>query len=91
MNVREYIDSNKQRFQDELLDFLRIPSISARSEHKGDVRKAAEWFADRAREIGLPVEVNDTKGHPIVIAEWRDAGAQAPTVLIYGHYEHGQQ
>jgi acetylornithine deacetylase/succinyl-diaminopimelate desuccinylase-like protein len=87
MTVREYIDSNRQRFQDELFDFIRIPSISARSEHKEDVRKTAEWLAERAREIGLAVKVNETKGHPIVVAEWRGAGAAAPTVLIYGHYD----
>jgi acetylornithine deacetylase/succinyl-diaminopimelate desuccinylase-like protein len=87
MTVREYIDSNRQRFQDELFDFIRIPSVSARSEHKEDVRKAAEWLGERAREIGLTVKVNETKGHPIVVAEWRGAGATAPTVLIYGHYD----
>ena len=86
-SVREYIEKNKQRFQDELFEFLRIPSVSARSEHKQDVRKAASWFAERAREIGMTVEVHQTAGHPIVLAEWRGAGADAPTVLIYGHYD----
>lgn len=87
MTVREYIESNKQRFQDELFDFVRIPSVSARSEHKQDVHAAAQWLAERAREIGLTVKLHETKGHPIVVAEWRAAGAQAPTVLIYGHYD----
>ncbi|MGQ0561988.1 MAG: dipeptidase [Gemmatimonadota bacterium] len=86
-NVRAYIDRHRQRFQDELFEFLRIPSVSARSEHKQDVRKAADWLAERAREIGMTVQVHETKGHPIVTAEWRDAGAGVPTVLIYGHYD----
>ncbi|MGQ0815627.1 MAG: dipeptidase [Gemmatimonadota bacterium] len=87
MSVRDYIEKNKQRFQDELFDFLRIPSVSARSEHKQDTQKAANWFADRTREIGMQVKVHETKGHPIVAAEWRAAGPKAPTVLIYGHYD----
>jgi acetylornithine deacetylase/succinyl-diaminopimelate desuccinylase-like protein len=85
--VRDYIDQNKQRFQDELFDFLRIPSVSARSEHKEDVQRAALWFADRTRELGMKVQVHETEGHPIVVAEWKDAGTDAPTVLIYGHYD----
>jgi acetylornithine deacetylase/succinyl-diaminopimelate desuccinylase-like protein len=86
-SVQDYIDQNKQRFQDELFDFLRIPSVSARSENKQDVQKAAHWFADRTRELGMKVNVHETKGHPIVVAEYRDAGPSAPTVLIYGHYD----
>ena len=86
-SVHDYIEQNKARFQNELFDFLRIPSVSARSEHKQDVEKAANWFADRAREIGMKVTVHQTKGHPIVVAEWRDAGPDAATLLIYGHYD----
>lgn len=84
--VHDYIDKNKARFQEELFEFLRIPSVSARSEHKEDTKKAANWFADRAREIGMTVKVHETKGHPIVVAEWKNAD-NAPTVLIYGHYD----
>lgn len=86
-SVRDYIEKNRERFQNELFEFLRIPSVSARSEHKQDVQKAANWLADRAREIGMTVKVHETKGHPIVVAEWRAAGPNAPTVLIYGHYD----
>jgi acetylornithine deacetylase/succinyl-diaminopimelate desuccinylase-like protein len=82
-----WLDANDTRIRDELVDFLRIPSVSARSEHAGDVRAAAEWFAAQCRGIGLhTAEVIDTAGHPIVLAEWR-ALADAPTVLIYGHYD----
>lgn len=86
-NIQTYIEQNRKRFQDELFEFLRIPSVSAKSEHKLDVQKAANWFADRAREVGMKVKVHETEGHPIVVAEWRDAGPNAPTVLIYGHYD----
>ncbi len=85
--IHEYIDENKQRFQDELFQFLRIPSVSARSEHKADTQSAADWFAERCRELGLKVAVHATKGHPIVVAEYRDGGAVAPTILVYGHYD----
>ena len=86
-DVHSYIDANQQRFQQELFEFLRIPSVSARSEHNGDVARAADWIADRTRDLGMQVKVHSTAGHPIVVAEYRDAGANAPTVLIYGHYD----
>ncbi|HUP90338.1 MAG TPA: dipeptidase [Longimicrobiales bacterium] len=85
--VHKYIDQNKQRFQDELFEFLRIPSVSAKADHKADVLKAAQWVESRAKEIGMKVKLHETKGHPIVVAEWREAGANAPTILIYGHYD----
>jgi len=85
--IDTYIEKNKKRFQDELFDFLRIPSVSATSEHKKDVEAAANWFAERTRELGMEVRVHETAGHPIVVAEWTRAGPSAPTVLIYGHYD----
>lgn len=85
--VQQYLEKNRDRFLAELFDFLRIPSVSARSEHRADTRAAAEWLADRMREIGLSTEIHDTPGHPIVTGEWRDAGPDAPTLLIYGHYD----
>ena len=86
-DIHSYIDSHKQRFRDELFEFLRIPSVSARSEHNQDTARAAQWLAERTRELGMKVQVHATKGHPIIVAEYRDAGAQAPTILIYGHYD----
>ncbi|GMR12489.1 MAG: dipeptidase [Gemmatimonadota bacterium] len=71
----------------ELDEFLRIPSISARSEHDGDTRAAAEWLCDRMRAAGLETEVIGTPGHPVVLGEWSGAGPDAKTVLIYGHYD----
>jgi acetylornithine deacetylase/succinyl-diaminopimelate desuccinylase-like protein len=87
MTANAYITANYPRFRDELFDFLRIPSISARTEHNDDCRLAAEWFAGKARAIGLTTEVFQTAGHPVVVAEWRGAPKGAPTVLVYGHYD----
>ncbi len=82
-----FVDRELPRFRDELFDFLRIPSVSARSEHRADVRRAAEWLSDRLGAAGLESEVLDTPGHPVVLAEWRGAGTAAPTLLVYGHYD----
>lgn len=86
-DVHGYIDANLSRFREELFDFLRIPSVSARSEHRGDMQRAAEWLAENMRAAGLEATIEATAGHPIVVGEWRGAGADAPTVLIYGHYD----
>ncbi len=85
--VQKYIDQELTRFQSELFDFLRIPSVSARSEHVPDIRSAAAWVADRMTDAGLQASVLDTPGHPVVLGEWREAGPDAPTLLIYGHYD----
>jgi acetylornithine deacetylase/succinyl-diaminopimelate desuccinylase-like protein len=77
----------KSRFKNELFDFLRIPSVSAKSEHDRDTRAAAAWLAERMKAAGLKVEVLETPKHPVVLGEWRNAGPGAPTVLVYGHYD----
>ncbi len=82
-----FVDRNMPRFRAELYDFLRIPSVSAKSDHDEHTRDAAEWLADRLRDAGLGAEIHDTPGHPIVVGRWEDAGPEAPTVLIYGHYD----
>lgn len=82
-----YAEENAGRFLDELFDFLRIPSVSASSAHDGETRRTAEWFADRLRDAGLAARIMETARHPIVVGEWRDAGPDAPTLLIYGHYD----
>jgi acetylornithine deacetylase/succinyl-diaminopimelate desuccinylase-like protein len=82
-----YIEQNLDRFRAELDDFLRIPSISAKTQHDGDTQAAAAWLSGKLEAAGLTSEVIRTPGHPIVLAEWRGAGAEAPTVLIYGHYD----
>jgi len=86
-DVNEYINGEMARFRDELFDFLRIPSVSARTEHTGDIEEAADWVADRMRDAGLAASVIETPGHPVVLGEWKEAGPDAPTLLIYGHYD----
>lgn len=85
--VQQYLQSNHQRFLNELLDFLRIPSISADTKYKDDVVKAANWLSNELTRIGMEgVEIIPTKGHPIVYAH-KQVSADVPTILIYGHYD----
>ncbi|MES2429724.1 MAG: dipeptidase [Bacteroidota bacterium] len=85
---KEYQDKNKDRFLSELLELLRIPSISAKSEHKEDMQKCAEAIKQRLTEAGAdtvkiyPIE----GGHPVVYAE-KIIDVSKPTVLVYGHYD----
>ncbi len=82
-----YIDRELPRFHEELATFLRIPSISTDPAYAGDVRACGEWVAAHLRAAGIPfAEVVDTPGHPIVVAERIHSG-DAPTVLVYGHYD----
>jgi acetylornithine deacetylase/succinyl-diaminopimelate desuccinylase-like protein len=81
-----YIDANGRKFVQDLLELIRIPSVSAVPEHKGDVKRCAEWLAAHLENLGLAVEIHPTPGHPLVYAEWLKAPG-APTVLIYGHYD----
>lgn len=83
----EYIQSNQQRFINELLDLLRIPSISADSQYAGDVRKTAEKVGEYLKNAGADVvEICETPGHPIVYGE-KITDPSWPTVLVYGHYD----
>jgi len=86
-DVRSFVDAEISRFREELFEFLRIPSVSARSENDADTRRAAEWLASRLREAGVETEILETGKHPVVLGEWRGAGEGAPTVLVYGHYD----
>lgn len=84
----EYAHANAERFRQNLIDLLKIPSVSATPELAGEVRRAGQWLVDEMVRIGFPVaELVDTAGHPIVYGEWMTAGDAAPTVLIYGHYD----
>ncbi|MFW6199484.1 MAG: dipeptidase [Gemmatimonadota bacterium] len=82
-----YIEEHLDRFQEEIFDFLRIPSVSARKEHRKEMDEAAAWLSEKLDSAGLRSEVVSTRGHPIVLGEWRDAGPDAPTLLVYGHYD----
>src|SRR5687768_15970009 len=81
-----YLSDHDARIHDELFELLSIPSVSARSEHSSDVRRAAEWMRDALARIGFEATVFPTGGHPVVLGEWRKAPG-APTVLVYGHYD----
>ncbi len=85
--INEYIQSNKQRFLEELIDLLKIPSISADSKYNKETYQTAEEVKKRLVEAGADnVEICDTKGHPVVYGE-KIIDTNLPTVLIYGHYD----
>jgi acetylornithine deacetylase/succinyl-diaminopimelate desuccinylase-like protein len=85
--IQEFIKQNESRFLDELLELLRIPSVSTLPEHKGDVAHAAQFVADALGRAGLEnVQVIPTAKHPLVYADWLHAPGK-PTVLCYGHYD----
>ena len=82
-----YLEEHRSEFQDEMLDFLRIPSISALPEHADDVQRAAQWTAERMEAAGIGgVRIMPTGGHPVVYGEWLHAPGK-PTILIYGHFD----
>lgn len=84
---KEYQEKNKDRFLSELLELLRIPSVSAKSEHKPDMIRCAEAMKQRLLEAGADkVELYPTEGHPIVYGE-KIIDPAKPTVLVYGHYD----
>ncbi|MCA1691060.1 MAG: dipeptidase, partial [Actinobacteria bacterium] len=84
-----YVEAERERIVATLLDWLRIPSISAHPDHAGDVRRSAEWTADLFRAAGLEnVEVVETGGGaPSVYGDHLHAGPDAPTALVYGHHD----
>ena len=85
--VEAWLDARADERLESYKAFLRIPSISAFPEHAADCRRAAEWIADDLRRIGVDhVEVADTSGHPVVYGDWLRA-ADAPTALVYCHYD----
>ena len=85
--VAEFVHQQEPRLLEELLDFLRIPSVSTDPNHKADVIRAAEWVAASLRRAGLEhVEIIPTQGHPLIYADWLHAAGK-PTVLCYGHYD----
>jgi acetylornithine deacetylase/succinyl-diaminopimelate desuccinylase-like protein len=82
-----YYEANRERFLDELKEWLRIPSISTEVERKGDVRRAGEFARDRLRDAGLEsAQLIEGEGNPLVYAEWLGAPGK-PTLLFYGHYD----
>ncbi len=83
----QYFKENREVHLEELNEFLRIPSISALSEHKEDMQHAAKWLVNSLKEAGLEnVSIDETDGHPAVYADWLHAEGK-PTILVYGHYD----
>lgn len=88
MDTESWLDEEQPRYVDELLDLIRIPSVSAKPENIPDVLRAAEWVAARATAAGMEnARVMPTAGHPVVYADWLHAGPDKPTVMIYGHFD----
>src|SRR4051812_37001668 len=85
-DLGDFLQENDSRIHDELFDFLRIASVSAKSDHNADTKRAAEWVKASLDKVGIPAKIYPTAGHPVVVGEWRQAPG-APTVLVYGHYD----
>jgi acetylornithine deacetylase/succinyl-diaminopimelate desuccinylase-like protein len=86
-SVVDFINVNRDRYVEELKQYLSIPSISALPSHTADVRRCAEWTAAELSRIGLQnVRLMDTPGNPVVYGDWLNS-AGAPTILFYGHYD----
>jgi acetylornithine deacetylase/succinyl-diaminopimelate desuccinylase-like protein len=85
-DVLARIDTEKERYLEELKDYIRIPSISTDPDFKDEVLRAGDFLVGKMREAGLTAERIDTAGHPLVYGEWLGAPGK-PTVLFYGHYD----
>ena len=84
--IEEYLAAHAGRFEDELCELLRIPTVSADPRHDADLRRAADWLVARFGGLGLAAERIETEGHPLVYAESPPVEG-LPTVLVYGHYD----
>ena len=86
-SVISFAEEHSQRFIEDLIEFVKIPSISSSSEHTDEVRRCAEFLRNQMLQSGLQrAEIFETAGHPAVYGEWLGAEGK-PTVLIYGHYD----
>jgi acetylornithine deacetylase/succinyl-diaminopimelate desuccinylase-like protein len=85
----ELARAGRAQAEQDLLEELRIPSVSTLPEHEPDMRRNAEWLAERFRGLGFEAAITPVEGgrHPVLQADWRGAGDAAPTVTIYGHYD----
>ncbi|MGD8603136.1 MAG: M20/M25/M40 family metallo-hydrolase, partial [Anaerolineales bacterium] len=84
----EYAHQHQDQYLKDLIEFVRIPSISTLPEHNEDMQRAAKWIADRLESLGFQdVAITPTKKHPVVSGQWMQAGKDAPTILVYGHYD----
>ncbi len=85
-DLLSYLNDHRQRFESDLFEWLRIPSIGTDRSFDGQTRQAAEWLAQKFRQLNLRTELIQTCGHPLVYAETPKVTG-APTILIYGHYD----
>jgi acetylornithine deacetylase/succinyl-diaminopimelate desuccinylase-like protein len=85
--VEAYLERTRDRRLDDLIEFLRIPTVGSLTEHAGDMARGAEWIARQMRDIGLEhVDISPTGGNPVIYADWLHAEG-APTVVVYAHYD----
>jgi len=85
--VIDFINTNRDKYVEQLKEYLAIPSISALPQHAADVKRCAEWTAEEMRRIGMEnVRLVETPGYPVVYGDWLHAEG-APTILFYGHYD----
>lgn len=88
MTWQNYLDDQQSKFVEDLLDFVRIPSVSAAKENFDDVVRAGNWVVSRLKQAGIAnARMMKTETHPIVYGDWLQAGSDKPTVLIYGHFD----
>jgi acetylornithine deacetylase/succinyl-diaminopimelate desuccinylase-like protein len=86
-HITDQVDTNRERYLEELKEFIAIESVSSQKEHDADMRRCAEWILHHLQSIGVQdVRIFETAGHPVVYAEWNGAPGK-PTVLFYGHYD----
>lgn len=87
--IQAYLKEHESRFVEELCALIRFPSVSAQSEHRGDIEACARWLEAHCREIGLETRLEPTEGNPVVVARTpRSAkGPRRPHFLVYGHYD----
>ncbi|NJN44380.1 MAG: M20 family dipeptidase [Anaerolineae bacterium] len=87
-NALQFAQKHASRFVDQLGEFVSIPSVSTDYERFGDVRRAGEWVVEYLQSLGLKnIQQFPPDTHPVIYAENLDAGPDAPTALIYGHYD----
>ncbi|MQB04472.1 dipeptidase [Agrobacterium tumefaciens] len=85
---RTYLQERQDADLEDLLDFIRIPSVSARPDHMPEVRRAASWVVNRMKFAGISnAEIIETDAHPVVFGSWMGAEPHNPTVMIYGHFD----
>jgi acetylornithine deacetylase/succinyl-diaminopimelate desuccinylase-like protein len=86
MDPKSFLDNNRRNRLDELIEFLRFPSVSAKKEHKGDIQACARWLADHLKRIGIDSKIMPTGGHPVIYGS-KISSPDKTTVLYYGHYD----